>query len=120
MNNMETLKTVNPIARKEHTCDYCGCKICVGERYERATILFEGTIYDWVSHECCSKITHELKMFDGYDGLNSEEFRENINEYVSEFHYDDELDDISKDWQLPYHELVKKVLEELKKEKSNE
>lgn len=116
---METLKTVNPIARKEHTCDYCGCKICVGERYERATILFEGNIYDWVSHECCSKITHELKMFDGCDdnGLNSEEFRENINEYVSEFHYDDELDDVAADWQkLSYKETVEAILKELEEE----
>ena len=119
---MEALKTVNPIARKEHTCGYCGCKICVGERYERATISFEGTIYDWVSHGCCSKIANELKMFDYCDdnGLDSDCFVESLNEYVYDNHYDDEVDDISKDWQLPYHELVKKVLEELRKEGSNE
>lgn len=29
--------------------------------------------------------------------------------------YDDKIDDIAKDWQLPRYELVKKVLNELKK-----
>lgn len=29
---------------------------------------------------------------------------------------DDKIDDIAKDWQLPRYELVKKVLDELKKE----
>lgn len=30
-------------------------------------------------------------------------------------HYDDKIDDIAKDWQLPRYELVKKVLNELNK-----
>ena len=40
-----------------------------------------------------------------------------LNQYVYENHYDDKIDDIAKDWQLPRRELVKKVLDELKKEK---
>lgn len=39
-----------------------------------------------------------------------------LNQYVYDFHYDEEIEDIAKDWQLPYPELVKKVLEELKGE----
>lgn len=35
---------------------------------------------------------------------------------VYDNHYDDKIDDIAKDWQLPRYELVKKVLDELKKE----
>ena len=31
-------------------------------------------------------------------------------------HYDDKIDDIAKDWQLPRYELVKKVLDELNKD----
>lgn len=36
-------------------------------------------------------------------------------EYLT-LEFDDKIDDIAKDWQLPRHELVKKVLNELKKE----
>lgn len=38
----------------------------------------------------------------------------NINPQHSN-HYDDKIDDIAKDWQLPRYELVKKVLNELNK-----
>lgn len=56
-------------------------------------------------------------MFDDCDeGLDSDGFVDNLNQYVYDNHYDDKIDDIAKDWQLPRHELVKKVLNELKKE----
>ena len=42
-------------------------------------------------------------------------FIDSLNQYVYDNHYDDKIDDIAKDWQLPRYELVKKVLNELKK-----
>lgn len=42
-------------------------------------------------------------------------FIDRLNQYVYDNHYDDKIDDIAKDWQLPRYELVKKVLNELKK-----
>lgn len=64
-----------------------------------------------VSHCECSKLACELDMFDDCD----EGFIDRLNQYVYENHYDDKIDDIAKDWQLPRYELVKKVLNELKK-----
>lgn len=55
-------------------------------------------------------------MFDDCDeGLDADGFIDNLNQYVYDNHYDDKIDDIAKDWQLPRYELVKKVLNELKK-----
>lgn len=73
---------------------------------------------DWVSHCECSKLACELDMFDDCDeGLDGDGFIDSLNQYVYENHYDDKIDDIAKDWQLPRRELVKKVFDELKKEK---
>lgn len=58
----------------------------------------------------------ELDMYDDCDeGLDGDGFIDNLNQYVYDNHYDDKIDDIAKDWQLPRYELVKKVLDELKK-----
>jgi len=45
-------------------------------------------------------------------------FREAIDQYVYDNHYDDELDDIATDWSnLSLEDQVKKIYEELKSEK---
>lgn len=65
----------------------------------------------------CSELSYELDMYDDCDeGIDGDMFVDNLNQYVYDNHYDDKIDDIAKDWQLPRHELVKKVLNELKKE----
>lgn len=114
--SVEVLKTKTPTAKKEHKCDLCSGKIQVGEKYRRTTCLFDGTVYDWLSHLECSKVSSKLDMYDRCwdDGLSEDTFREFIDEYVREKHYDDEFDDIAKDWQLPYKDLAIKILEELK------
>lgn len=114
--DMEVLKNKTPIARKEHRCEFCGEVIHVGEKYNRQTNVYDGRIYDWVSHCDCSKLACELDMFDDCDeGLDGDGFVDNLNQYVYDNHYDDKIDDIAKDWQLPRYELVKKVLNELNK-----
>ena len=109
-----TLKDLHPIARKEHECMFCGRTIKKGEKYNRTTLLYD-YVYDWVQCEKCEFVSQELDMYNDCDseGLSEEVFQENINEYVHCNHYDDNIDDISKDWQLPFIETVDKVYEEL-------
>lgn len=115
---MQVLRNLTPTACKEHKCEFCGGVIAIGEKYERQTNNYDGKLYDWVCHCECSQVASELRMFDYCDeGLDRDDFIESLNQYVYDNHYDEEIDDIAKDWQLPCHELVKKVLEKLKKEK---
>lgn len=115
---MEVLRNTTPTARKEYKCEFCGGIIAIGEKYDRQTYAYDSSAYGWITHCDCSKVAHDLDVYDGCDdnGLNSDGFIDSLNKYVYDNHYDDELDDIAKDWQLPYPELVKKVLKELKKE----
>ena len=116
---MIELKNANPIAKKEHICNWCDGKIAKGEKYNRQTILFDGSIYDWKSHLDCLKLTGLLDMFDYDDGegINDETFRECVDEYIYTHHYDNNLDDIEQEWDnLSTYEKVKKIIEELKKE----
>lgn len=85
-------------------------------KYNRQTNVYDGRVDDWVSHCECSKLACELDMFDDCDeGLDDDGFIDNLNQYVYDNHYDDKIDDIAKDWQLPRYELVQKVLNELNK-----
>ena len=117
---MDILKEQTPIARKEHVCNWCGGKIAKGEKYHRQTVLFDGSIYDWISHLDCYELTGLINMwdYDYGDGINEEDFRQCIDEYIYTHHYDKEVDDIDKEWDnIPMHEKVKKIIEELKGEK---
>ena len=93
---------------------FCDRIIKNGEKYHRMTLLND-YVYDWVECEKCEFVAHELDMYDDcYDeGLSEEDFRENINQYVYDNHYDDSIYEISEDWQLSLIETVDKVYEEL-------
>lgn len=114
---MNVLKNTTPTARKEHKCDFCSGVISIGEKYDRQTNVYDGRVYDWVCHRECSSIAYKLDMYDGCDdyGLDGDSFIDQLNNYVYENHYDEGIDDIAQDWQLPYPELVKKVMAELRK-----
>lgn len=113
---IKVLRNKTTIARKEHRCEFCGEVIHVGEKYYRQTNVYDGCIYDWVCHCDCLQLACELDMFDDCDeGIDGDGFINSLNQYVHDNHYDDKIDDIAKDWQLPRYELVKKVLNELKK-----
>lgn len=117
---MKELRNATPVAKKEHVCNWCGSNIIKGEKYNRQTILFDGRIYDWVSHLDCLELTGLLNMFDyDYgDGINDETFRECVDEYIYTHHYDTDSDDIEKEWDnLSIHEKVKKIIEELRRDK---
>lgn len=112
------LRETYPTARKEHGCEFCGEKIAIGQRYVRQTNIYDGTIYDFVTHQECNEVAHKLNMCDDCDdsGLDGDSFRENLNAYVYANHYDEHTDDVYTSWQLNHYEIAKKVLKELKTE----
>lgn len=111
------LRETYPTAKKEHGCEFCCEKIAIGQKYVRQTNVYDGVVYDFITHQECKDVAHELKMYNDCDdsGLHDESFREHLDEYVYANHYDDEADDICSDWQqLSHYEIVKKILKELK------
>lgn len=95
----QILKTLTPIAKKEHRCMYCGCKIPIGEKYQRCTLTYDGDLYDWVCHTDCHAVAVSLRMFDyvGDEGLDGYTFQESLFQYVSEHYYDEVKDDTRED-----------------------
>jgi len=76
---METLSEKQPIARKDHRCDWCGEIIHKGEKYDYAFNIMEGFPFVWENHLSCRQIAIELDMFDNVnDGVTEEDFREFI------------------------------------------
>ena len=113
---MRELKTTTPVARKEHICNWCGGKIAKGEKYNRQTILFDGRIYDWVSHLDCLGLTGLLNMFDYDDGEGIDEstFQECVQDYINEHHYNHDTEQFDEGWGgLSVYNAVLKVKEEL-------
>ncbi len=55
-----TLASESPVAKKEHTCDWCGQQILIGEKYHRDRVIFEGQAMTNKFHdECFGAATHE-------------------------------------------------------------
>lgn len=81
---VQTLKRGNPIARKDHKCNFCFCNIGVGDQYSYSVNIFDGDFFTWKSHKRCNEIASKLNMYDNCDdGLSGEDFMENIrNEYM--------------------------------------
>ena len=78
---MQTLKETQPIARKQHRCDFCYGTITVGQRYRRQTNIVDGEIGDFICHIECMEVARMLDMFDDCDpdyGLTDEMFREKV------------------------------------------
>ncbi len=117
---IENISNSHPVARKDHICDLCGCIIPKGEKYRRQTNVYDGRIYNFACHFDCDEVASRLNFYgecDYDEGLTSEYFLEAIDQYIFDNHYDNEKDDIAKDWQgLSYIEASRKILNELKQE----
>lgn len=50
-------------ARKQHTCDYCGFKIEVGEHYNKSFNTDGGDVWTWKSHKECQNLCRDMGMF---------------------------------------------------------
>lgn len=110
------LRETYPTAKKEHICEFCSCKIQPGQKYVRRTIVYDGVVYDFITHQECKEVAHELRMYDDC-GLNGESFRDELYLYVYANHYDEHTDDVYTSWQVNYYDMAKKILKELKMEK---
>lgn len=77
---METLKKEHEVtARKDHSCNFCGEKIRVGEKYSSSTHKFDGKVYDWNTHINCAWIADKLNMYEHADeGVTQDMFGEYI------------------------------------------
>lgn len=116
---MNVLRIQHPSAKKEHICMFCGCKIKVGERYERQTIT-DGEIYDWVCHQDCSDIATKLDMYDGLcsdEGLAGDSFECAIDDYLIEHYSDSPMhirDDIRKMTRIEQVRMISSDIRQLK------
>lgn len=74
---IEQIKRLTPIARKAHRCEYC-CSFSIqpGHAYVRATNVYDGRVYDWISCSACDRLTEQVWAYggDGEDGLDSSMF----------------------------------------------
>jgi hypothetical protein len=77
---METLTYQKEVkAIKEHSCNFCGTKINIGEAYMKSTHKHDGDVYDWKTHKYCAEIADRLKMYDDADeGVTMDDFMETI------------------------------------------
>lgn len=78
---METLKYQKDVkAIKEHSCNFCGTIINIGEVYLKSTHKYDGDVYDWKTHKYCAEIATRLKMYaDADEGVTMDDFMETIN-----------------------------------------
>lgn len=68
-----------PVARKDHRCDYCGGIIQAGTKYNRDGLVYDGTATTWKSHIVCQKLVDKLVEWDGMDeGIGSDGFHETM------------------------------------------
>ena len=88
---LEILKETNPVAKKDHVCQFCGGVIKEGERYNRTTISYDGDVYDWKSHLHCLELTATLDMNQYCEdcGLTEEGFKDAISDYIQDNHLSD-------------------------------
>lgn len=103
-------------ANKEHHCYFCGKTIEKGEQYHKSVAIYDNILYETKICKYCHFVSPALDMYDYFEGegLSDEDFRAFIEQYVYDNHFDNNIDDVAKDWQLPLAEQVKKIYNELK------
>jgi hypothetical protein len=74
-----TLRTSTPKARKVHICRSCGQPAAQpGEVYHRATLLYDGHVYDWIECEPCRTINGSVWEWAGMpdEGIGMDDYAE--------------------------------------------
>lgn len=81
---MITLRSSDPVARKEHRCDWCFGTIAVREQYRRATNIGYDGIYEWVSCMPCEGIASDVWYWSGQpdEGMDADTFEEWARQHV--------------------------------------
>lgn len=100
---LETICQKSRKARKQHTCNYCGNKIEVGQVYNHAVMKFDD-VYTWKAHLECIQIATELWGFiDPLEGMTEDDFQYGCNDFCRTFIcpdcecWDKEADECEKD-----------------------
>lgn len=82
----EMLQEAERIAKKQHTCSYCGEPIEKGEVYEWAKMKYDGRFYEWKNHKRCGFIADQLWGFaDPDDGMTQDDFMEACAEFCAHY-----------------------------------
>ena len=112
---LRVLKEIRPTAKKTHICEFCACKIIPGQKYFRQTCLYDGEVYDVITHQECADLASKRNLYYDCDdgGLDGDSFRATLEEYVYRNHYDSEAGKIDSNWDLTSYDTVKKILGEL-------
>ena len=85
---MPIIKSTVREAKVEHVCDFCGCKIAKGEKYEFQTHVFEGRPYTWKAHIHCQSLCDTLWDYIDPDepGMTSDNFLEGVQDAMAAFY----------------------------------
>ena len=79
---IECLSRVKRVARKPHTCDFCGGIIAKAEQYDYGKYK-DDMFYEWKTHLKCSFISSELwDIVDPDYGMSEEDFHEACREII--------------------------------------
>lgn len=80
---MNVIRELHPVAKKEHICMFCGCKINRGDTYSRKTIVNDGEIYDWICHDECLYLISVLDTQTCVDeGVSFDDFNVSVDQYI--------------------------------------
>lgn len=97
---MENIRTAIVKARKRHTCDYCGCEIPNGEKYEHSVNVTDGRTYTWKSHLRCAELCGKIWNYvDPYEGMTSDAFYDAVRELADTFYCPFHCDEYDRDTQ---------------------
>ncbi|MCT1459891.1 hypothetical protein M3G03_10145 [Aestuariimicrobium sp. p3-SID1156] len=82
----ELLREATPKARKRHCCSLCHGPIDPGYTYCRATLAYDGTVYDWLECAACLEdaIADAVWRWCFHDGIDSDCACEWANEVVDD------------------------------------
>ena len=79
---IQIIRESNHVAKKVHTCDFCGKFIEIGEQYCKKVLKFNGKIYTFKSHCKCEFIANELAKLCNIDQeISSDEFHDMCSDY---------------------------------------
>lgn len=79
------LSRKEPIARKDHVCQWCCSPIEKGTKYEYSTHVYDGDVFAWKNHLKCALIAKKLKMFSRTDeGVGTDFFIDDIREFYEQ------------------------------------
>lgn len=72
------LRESRPTARKDHSCEDCFGPIPKGTTYRRATLVYDGHVYDWLECDPCEALAPTVWhwSYSPDEGVGPDEFLE--------------------------------------------